>query len=363
MSARSSDASGSASAGRLRARDIDRVNARARLDAAYEEGQLGADEYEQRSQRAQAAQTLEQLARLTGDLQPTKGAAGVTAPPTKPAETSRYPNRTRARDSDRAATCLLLDAGLADGQLNEADHRALTELAGEARTLGELADLTSDLQRAANAPGPAQPPRSYRGKLFGVGVLAACAALFITGFAAVNRPAPIPVAPPGVNLGVVEPVVVKIPNLHTGEGIAAFFALYKAKFGDLSVDELNLYPDYAILKRMVPGQSNRQAEYDYRGGFQQRSTPTTRKSDAPVFDLGAVDTTAIGALAARALTDLNVAQGTISYIGFETDSVSSPRGVPPAPIIRIYVGNKASESGFLEATPAGVVTRTAPFKG
>ncbi|MFF2553857.1 DUF1707 domain-containing protein [Nocardia sp. NPDC058058] len=362
MSARSSDASGSASAGRLRARDIDRVNARARLDAAYEEGQLGADEYDQRSQRAQAAQTLEQLARLTADLQPGKETP-VAAPPTKPAEASRYPARTRARDSDRAATCLILDAGLADGQLSAKDHQALTELAGEARTLGELADLTADLQRSADAPGVAQPPRSYRGQLFGVGVLVTCAALFVAGFAAVNRPAPIPVAPPGVNLGVIEPVVVKIPNLHTGEGIAAFFALYKAKFGDLSVDELNLYPDYAILKRMVPGQSNRQAEYDYRGGFQQRSTPTTRKSDAPVFDLGTVDTTAIGNLAARALTDLNVAQGTISYIGFEINSISSPRGVPPAPIIRIYVGNKASESGFLEATPAGAVTRTSPFKG
>ncbi|WP_330184396.1 DUF1707 domain-containing protein [Nocardia sp. NBC_01503] len=361
MSARSSDAAGSASAGRLRARDIDRVNARARIDAAYEEGQLGADEYEQRSQRAQTAQTLEQLARLVGDLQPGKTETRVAAPPTRQAEVSRYPTRTRARDSDRAATCLLLDAGLADGQLNEGDHRALTDLAGEARTVGELAELTADLQRSVNAPAVAQPPRSYRGQLFGWGVLAACAALFVAGFAAVNRPAPIPAAPAGVQMGTVAPIVLSIPKLHTGEGISAFIAQYKAKFGDLSVDDLNLYADYAILKRMVPGQPNRQVDYDYRGGFVADSAPTTRKTDAPVFDLGAIDTAALGKLLVSAPGDLKVAQGEISHIGFEPDQMPPTRGGPPTPIVRIYVSNKVNESGFLEATPTGVVTRSYPF--
>lgn len=361
VSARSSDAAGSASAGRLRARDIDRVNARARIDAAYEEGQLGADEYEQRSQRAQTAQTLEQLARLVGDLQPGKTETRIAAPPTRPAEVSRYPTRTRARDSDRAATCLLLDAGLADGQLNEVDHRALTELAGEARTLGELADLTADLQRAADAPAVAQPPRSYRGQLFGWGVLAACAGLFVAGFMAVNRPTAIPAAPPGVSLGVVQPVVVRIPDMHTGEGISTFFAQYKAKFGDLSVDDLTLYDGYALFKRMVPGQPNRQVSYEYRGGFKLDSQPTTRKTDTPIFDLSTVDVAALGRLLTTAPADMKVAQGKVSHISFDPDETSPIRGGQPVPIVRVFVTNDVSETGYFQATAAGVITRSYPF--
>lgn len=363
VGAESSDTSDFASAGRIRARDIDRVNARALLDAAYEEGQLGADEHEQRSGRAQVAQTLAELARLVGDLQPTKSAVRVTAPPVGKAQVSRYPASTRARDSDRAATCLLLDAGLADGQLSAADHQTMTELAGEARTLGDLAELTGDLQRPVNAAAVAQPPRSYRGRGFGFGVLAACAAVFAAGFIAVDRPPAIPAGAPVVLHGVVEPVVVPTPDLFTAEGISVFLDLYRAKFGDVVVDELTMYGKYASFKRAVPGQANRQVDYTYRGGFRSDRDPTTRKKDLPVFDLGAVDVAAIGRLLASAPTTLKVDQGTISHIMFEPDEIAAARGLPVAPMVRIYVTNKASESGFLEVTPAGVVTRTYPFGG
>nr|WP_194853184.1 DUF1707 domain-containing protein [Nocardia sp. SYP-A9097] len=348
----------------MRARDIDRVNARARIDAAYEEGQLGADEYEQRSERAQGARTLGELAGLVGDLQPGKVAVEVAAPTTSQAEVSRYPAGTRARDGDRSATCLLLDAGLADGQLSEADHHALTELAGEARTLGELADITADLQRAADAPGVAQPPRqAHRGRGFGIAVLAACAAVFAGGFIAVDRPPAIPAGAPVVLNGVVEPIVVPTPDLFTAEGISVFLDLYRAKFGDVLVDELTLYGKYASLTRAVPGQANRQVDYTYRGGFKSDREPTTRKQDLPVFDLGTVDLAALGRLLASAPTTLKVEQGTISHVMFETDAIAAARGLPGVPIVRIYVTNKASESGFLELTPAGVVTRTYPFGG
>ncbi|MET9492540.1 DUF1707 domain-containing protein [Nocardia sp. NPDC006630] len=363
MSARSSDASGFASAGRMRARDVDRVDTRARLDAAYEEGQLGADEYDQRSQRAQAAQTIAELAQLVGDLQPGRNEAPPTATPAKPAELSRYPTRTRARDSDRAATALLLDAALADGQLNEADHRALIELAGEASTLGELADLTSDLQRPDNAPAVAQPPKMHRRKVFGWAVLAACAAMFAAGFVAVDQPPDIPAGAPVAPLGVVQPVVVPMPNLLTAEGFTTFRDLYRAKFGDVLTDDLTLYPGYAILTRSVPGQSNRQVRYDYRGGFAAGDNPTTRKLNTPVFDLGAVDPAALGRLISTALTTMNVDQGTISDIMFDMEDVSSARGGGSAPTVRVYVSNKANEAGYVEATPAGVITRSSPFRG
>lgn len=347
----------------MRARDVDRVDTRARLDAAYEEGQLGADEYDQRSRRAQAAQTIAELAQLVGDLQPGRNEAPPTATPAKPAELSRYPTRTRARDSDRAATALLLDAALADGQLNEADHRALIELAGEATTLGELADLTSDLQRPDDAPAVAQPPKTQRRKVFGWAVLAACAAMFAAGFAAVDQPPDIPAGAPVAPLGVVQPVVVPMPNLITAEGFTVFRDLYRAKFGDVIVDDLDLFGGYGSLKRQVQGQPNRQVEYNYRGGFELKGGPTTRKVDTPVFDLGTVDVAVLEQLISTALTTLKVDQATVTYLMFGSEDVPSMRGGGSAPFVRIYVGNKASESGYLQATPAGVVTRSSPFSG
>lgn len=52
-----------------RARDLDRTNARWLLDAAYEEGQLGAGEYHDRIAQAASSVTLRDLRALTSDLQ------------------------------------------------------------------------------------------------------------------------------------------------------------------------------------------------------------------------------------------------------------------------------------------------------
>lgn len=51
-----------------RARDTDRIDACARLDAAYAEGQLGAAEYFDRTEQARTATTVVELASLIGDL-------------------------------------------------------------------------------------------------------------------------------------------------------------------------------------------------------------------------------------------------------------------------------------------------------
>ena len=59
---------------------------------------------------------------------------------------------TRARDADREATCAVLDSAFADGQLTAAEHDELTELAAVAVTLGDLEELTFDLQTEASLP-------------------------------------------------------------------------------------------------------------------------------------------------------------------------------------------------------------------
>ncbi|APA95177.1 DUF1707 SHOCT-like domain-containing protein [Nocardia seriolae] len=356
MSSQSSGSAGdSAAAGRLRARDIDRVNARTLLDAAYEEGELGTEEYHQRSERAQRAQTLGELQRLIGDLQPSTktGDLTPTARPRVRRHASGYPPGTRARDSDRQAACTLLDAGLADGQLSTEDHRTLTELAGGARTLGELSHLTDDLQRPAGARPDPVPPTSRRETWFTAGVVAASILVAVGTFLAVDRPASEPAGPPKVDLGIVKELVLPHPELTQADGLAYFRELYRTKFGDTVVDEAVIYPGYAVVTRAV--QPNRKVRYNYRGGFDLGDQPQTRTPQTPTADLAALNVQAIAALLTQAPTLTKVDQGTVSHLGIE--------GSGTGPIVRIYVGNKAGENGYLEATLDGRITRTQAFGG
>ncbi|WP_280264993.1 DUF1707 SHOCT-like domain-containing protein [Nocardia wallacei] len=347
----------STATGRLRARDVDRVNTRARLDIAYEEGQLGADEYHDRSDRAAAAETLGQLHRLVADLQPSPETADLPLPPQDSPRLrhrgGEYAADVRARDADRAATCVILDAARGDGQLSDDDHRALTELAGAAKTLGDLTELTADLQRPANAPAEPRRPRSRRGALVaGVAMAAACAA--VAGFAATHRSAPAPAAPPAAPAAA-QPLVVPMPQLTTPEGFALLRDRFRAKFGGTVVDELTLFPGYAYVEAAPAGQPNRVIRWSYQGGFKPSGDPTTRRIDTPTFDLATVDPAVLGGLLAEAPGLLRVDGGTVTHVGFEVDTTSG------APQISVYVGNRFDESGYLEATPSGDKVRVSPF--
>ncbi|NGP07616.1 DUF1707 domain-containing protein [Rhodococcus sp. 14C212] len=61
----------------IRARDADRAAVRARLDAAYADGQLSGTEHEARDARAGAADTLGELGELVADLQASPGVAAA----------------------------------------------------------------------------------------------------------------------------------------------------------------------------------------------------------------------------------------------------------------------------------------------
>ncbi len=352
-----------AGTGRVRARDIDRVATRARLDAAYEEGQLGADEYHERSERAGRAETLGELHRLVGDLQPSPGVSDLPQPDSARTKARKggYPPRVRARHVDRAATCAVLDAALADGQLSVDDHHALTELAGAATTLGELAELTADLQRPADAPGPPRPPLPHRRYWFPAGVAALALAAAVGMYAVVDRPAAAPAGPPSVDLGVIEPKVIPTPNLLTVAGIAHFRDTYRAKFGDTLLDEVSLFDEHASIARALPGEPNRVVHYGYRGGFEQSRPVATRKPDTPQFDLAAVDLTALDRTLAEAPALLNVDGGTISHIDLKVDTAPGGSRTAPVALVRVYVRNAFGESGYLILDPAGVVLRAFPF--
>ncbi|MEV5836706.1 DUF1707 domain-containing protein [Nocardia sp. NPDC052112] len=364
----------------MRARDLDRADASSVLDAAYAEGQLGADEYRERTARAETAKTIADLDRLTHDLQVPSAVRdlvpGAPTPVRNPlrraGSTGRYPDHTRARDADRDTTGQLLDSARRDGQLTEEEHQTLGELAQGAKTLGDLADLVDDLQRPTDAPLPPTPPRSNRRRWYVIGVTAASvcsavAAFALTSGAAISD-AP-PVAPVGAavpDLGAVQPVVVATPNLLTREGVTHFLAKYRAKFGDPQVDALTLFGDYATVARAVPGQPNRQVRYDYRGGFAQSGAPVSRKTDTPAADLTELNVAAVSDLLATAPTVLKVPNGVVTHMDVEVDATGgySSYGIAKgATIVRIFAGNQFNESGYLLLTLAGQIVRAWPFEG
>ena len=61
---------------------------------------------------------------------------------------------TRARDTDRTATCALLDTAFAEGQIDGSEHRQRTAAAMRARSVAELSALVADLQRGRRADPP-----------------------------------------------------------------------------------------------------------------------------------------------------------------------------------------------------------------
>ncbi len=65
---------------------------------------------------------------------------------------ARKPSDLRASDDDRERVVEVLAASVADGRLTLEEHSHRVQLAYQARTLGELATLTSDLVSAAGQP-------------------------------------------------------------------------------------------------------------------------------------------------------------------------------------------------------------------
>src|SRR5215212_9804049 len=66
------------------------------------------------------------------------------------------PGGTRAKDSDRTATCQILDSAFAEGQLSMEEHRQRVSAATNAPTLGELESLVADLQTAGAVKSPSK---------------------------------------------------------------------------------------------------------------------------------------------------------------------------------------------------------------
>lgn len=166
------------------------------------------------------------------------------------------------------------------------------------------------------------------------------------------RPDPAPDAYTG--FAAVEPVVIATPSPVTAEGMELFRDRYLAQFGDTLVDDGDLHDGHADFERAVPGSPNRMVAYTYRDGFEAARAPSTRPVDTPVFDLAAMDIPTIAGFVAGAPASVGVPDGTVDHIALTVENGE--------PVVRIYAGNEANESGFLEITPEGELLEVSRFE-
>jgi hypothetical protein len=250
------------------------------------------------------------------------------------------PGRTlRARDSDRADVCAMLDAALSDGQLTAAEHETRTATAMRAEDFGALDRLVEDLQVPAGlagtpvARGVPRPPRRWWipvGAIVLAGLLGAGVGLLgrTVGDAVLGEP---------------------LPDLTTGNGLAHFVADYRAEYGTTLADELTLYPEYALVER-DSGRPGKQDELQYRGDFEKWGSQGSRPPDTRSFDLATIDLARYARLMSGAPRTTRVPDGWVSHV-----LVRFPPGggKDAEPEISIYVKNEAAQSGYLKIRPSG----------
>ncbi|WP_280208241.1 DUF1707 SHOCT-like domain-containing protein, partial [Nocardia cyriacigeorgica] len=126
--------------GRMRARDLDRAHTASVLDAAYAEGQLGADEYHDRIAQAGAAKTVGDLSALVDDLQ-TPSAASTGRPRDPAAEPAGRPAGdpacTTMNSVELCSRAIRVSAWCASGDsANPVEAPRIDGIAGRGRSSG-----------------------------------------------------------------------------------------------------------------------------------------------------------------------------------------------------------------------------------
>lgn len=266
----------------------------------------------------------------------------------------------RARDSDRVATCGLLDTALGDGQLTDDEHRERTAAAMSARTLGELDFLVDDLQVPtrlhADVPAPRRPV-PVRAIAVAASALTAvvAAAVVLAGrddaaseavapVAAADAPAAAPA--PDDPYADVTPIVVERIDPLTAVGIGKFRDAYLARFGDTLVDNASFHEGYVSVDRMIDGEPYRSQDWSFRGGFDASSSPDTgRDPNLARLDLATLNLDALAGHLAGAADSVHVPGGTISHLIMRT--------YDGTPEVMIYVENEQGMSGYLTVSPDG----------
>ncbi|MGW0160247.1 DUF1707 SHOCT-like domain-containing protein [Mycobacterium sp. NPDC003323] len=287
---------------------------------------------------------------------------------------ARLTGRTRAKDSDREATCKLLDAAHSEGQLSMAEHQQRVAAALQATTLGELDALLVDLQRnAAYWPEPERSTRPQRRRIIagagaavivGMGVIAAVAFSGSDEAVPAEQPVASPevLVPPAVIRGPETlpadppPLVLNVPRyMNTVEGMTGMLEEIRKRFGSTMGYELAFDPERAYLA--VPDTANEQRLlYTFRGGWDEPSSRPRSDTDQ-VVDLAAFDIPAAIAAWQGAPATLGIAPADVSDTYLDVDHVTGPDGGAGALELLIRVSTDAGTNGYIYLDPAGNVLR------
>jgi len=190
------------------------------------------------------------------------------------------------------------------------EHRQRVATATTATTLGQLADLVSDLQNS-NAPvkmPDLKKPARGAGANPGIGI-AVAVVLVLLGVAIGwglygNTPSPLSfTSDPGAKSdGIPAKVLTPPKQLHSLGGLNGLLEQMRQRFGDTMGYSLTIYPEYAVVSRADPSDDRRKLSYTYRGGFDDPST-SAKDDDDVVVDLAAFNVeTTVGILRGAAET-------------------------------------------------------------
>ena len=271
---------------------------------------------------------------------------------------------TRARDADRNDTCQVLDHALADGQLSMEEHRTRVASATKAATLGDLQGLVADLQTAdapVRMPTLTKPSRLAGGS-GGWGVKAAVAGVLVVLGIAIgwglygNTSSPLNfTSDPGAKPDGVAPVVLTPPRqLQSLGGMTGLVAQMKQRFGDTMGYHLLVYPDYASLDRIDPGDDRKKVSYDYRGGWGDGRSPSAIGDDDRLVDFGTLDVKALIGVLRGAPDTLGIKRSDVKNTYMILDPSADPSAGDIA--VTMYVSSDFG-SGYIETNGDGVVKR------
>jgi hypothetical protein len=278
---------------------------------------------------------------------------------------TRQTPSTRAKDSDRSDTCQVLDSAFSEGQLSMEEHRQRVASATNAATLGQLADLVSDLQ---NTNAPVQMPNlKSRPQLWarpaggGWGIrIATAAVLVLLGmgigwglYGNTGSPLSFQTDPGAKSDGIPAKVLTPPRQLQSLGGLNGLFEQMRQKFGDTRGFALNVRPDRATLYRPDNDDPRRKLMYDYRGGWGDPYSTTTVDSDDRVVDLSKFNVEQTVAVLRGAPETLKIARKDISDTWIDIEPSKDP-ATPDAVNIRVYISSEFG-SGFIDLAPDGAI--------
>lgn len=274
--------------------------------------------------------------------------------------------RTKASDADRDRTVSHLEAAFADGQLTSDEREERVGAALSARTLGELAELTADLQHTGI--GPLEPRRASPQARRGLLGLAATAAVLLLALLAVRLLVPgrsdTVTATPGITDSAARtwetaPSEPTHPSGHSPtpepwelsvESLREFREAYRAKFA--TVEFYKMWIHDASIYVEVPARSSqpRWEGWTWKGRWTQNST--AQKADDELGSLAGVDFRRLLDNITVAERDLGVEEASFSQAYLNTYQGTTQ--------VTISVDNSYEESAALFTAPDGTITDSSP---